>query len=100
MHTGSRITYGLSPDGVWFEARVGLDDDVGKEGHARIEVLLDSKPQKLAWDGYLTWKNGPRDIRLPVSGAKELILVSDFGNFGDVQGCVDWANARLIKKQK
>ena len=62
-------------------------------------VLLDGRPQKLAWDGDLTWEKGPRHIRLAVSGSKELTLVSDFGSFGDVQGCVDWADARLIKKQ-
>jgi len=100
MHTSSRLTYTIGSDDAWFEARVGLDDGVGREGHARIQVLLNGKPQKLAWDGYLTWKKGPRDIRLPVSGAKELTLVSDFGDYGDVQGCVDWANARIIRNPK
>jgi len=100
VHTASRLTYALGPEDHWFEALVGLDDLVGKEGRTRIQVLLDGKPQKLPWDGELTWKKGPQAIRLPVSGAKELTLVSDFGRFGDVQGCVDWVNARLIKNQK
>jgi hypothetical protein len=100
VHTASRLTYALASDDHWFEALVGLDDLVGTEGRTRIQVLLDGKPQKLRWDGELTWKKGPQAIRLPVSGAKELTLVSDFGSFGDVQGCVDWVNARLIKNQK
>ena len=99
VHTASHLVYALGPDDRWFEARVGLDDVAGKEGRARIQVLLDGRPQKLAWDGDLTWEKGPRHIRLAVSGSKELTLVSDFGSFGDVQGCVDWADARLIKKQ-
>jgi hypothetical protein len=73
---------------------------VGKEGSAHVQVLVDGKPQKLAWDGNLTGQSGPRLIRVSVIGAKELTLVADFGDFGDVQGCVDWANARLIKNRK
>jgi hypothetical protein len=99
VHTASRLTYDIGPGDRWFEALVGLDDTVGKEGSARIQVLLDGKPQKLTWDGNLTWQTGPRTIRLAVAGAKELTLVSDFGSYGDVQGCVDWANARLIKNR-
>jgi hypothetical protein len=99
VHTASQLTYDIGPNDCWFEALVGLDDTVGKEGSARIQVLLDGKPQKLTWDGNLTWQTGPRTIRLAVAGAKELTLVSDFGSYGDVQGCVDWANARLIKNR-
>ena len=100
VHTSSRLTYTLGPDDRTFEALVGLDDAVGKEGSAHVQVLVDGKPQKLAWDGNLTGQSGPRLIRVSVTGAKELTLVADFGDFGDVQGCVDWANARLIKNRK
>jgi hypothetical protein len=99
VHTASRLTYSLDLNYQAFEALVGLDDAVGKEGSARVQVLVDSRPQKLPWDGKLTWPSGPRLIRLPLNQAKELTLVTDFADFGDVQGCVDWANARLIKKQ-
>ena len=98
VHTASRLTYALGADFGAFEAVVGLDDFVGKEGTARVQVLLDGKPQKLAWDGKLAGSDKPRIVRVPVSGAKEITLVTGFGDFGDVQGCVDWADARLIRK--
>jgi NPCBM/NEW2 domain len=97
VHTASRLTYALDPDDRAFEALVGLDDAVGKEGGARVEVLVDGRPQK---HGKLAWSSGPRFLRVSVTGAKELTLVTDFADFGDVQGCVDWANARLIRNQK
>src|SRR5262249_55020777 len=100
VHSSSRLTYDIGPEDRWFEALVGLDDAVGKEGSARIQVLLDGKPQKLSRDANLTWPKGPQAVRLAGGGAKELTLVTDFGTYGDVQGCVDWANARLIRNQK
>jgi hypothetical protein len=98
VHTSSRLGYALDKDTGWFEALVGMDDSVGKEGSARIQVLLDGKPQDLAWDGKLDRPTGPHFVRVPVKGAKELTLVTDFGDFGDVQGCVDWAEARLVRR--
>src|SRR5713226_10534808 len=100
VHTSSRLTYVLDNDTGWFEALVGMDDLVGKEGSARIQVLLDGKPEDLGWDGILDGPAGPRFIRVPIKGSKELTLVTEFGDFGDVQGCVDWAEDRLITNQK
>lgn len=100
VHTSSRLVYALDPDVRSFEAVVGMDDRIGKEGSAHVQVLLDGKAQKLAWDGKLTGGGKPRILRVPISGAKELALAAEFGDFGDVQGCVDWADARLIRKQK
>jgi len=100
VHSACRLTYAVDADVNAFEAMVGMDDLVGKEGSARIQVLLDAKPQKLAWDGMLAGGSKPRNVRVPISGAKEITLVTDFGDFGDVQGCVDWADARFIRKEK
>jgi hypothetical protein len=100
VHTSCRLTYALDKDIGWFEALVGMDDLVGKEGSARIQVLLDGKPQDLGWDGKLNGSDKPRFVRVSIKGAKELNLMTDFGDFGDVQGCVDWAEARLITNQK
>jgi len=98
MHTSSRLSYAIDKNISSFEALVGMDDSVGKEGSARIQVLLDGKPQDLGWDGKLDGPTGPHFIQVATKGAKELALVTDFGDFGDVQGCVDWAEARLIRK--
>jgi len=97
MHSESRLTYDLAGDYRWFEAVVGLDDRTGRRGSARIEVLVDGKPQTPTEIQELTGSDPPRTIRVPVTGAKELTLVVKFGARGDVQNRVDWGDARLIK---
>jgi NPCBM/NEW2 domain len=97
MHARSRVTYTL--DGAYqrFEALVGLDVASGKRGRVKIAVLVDGKKQKLGIDRELTAKDAPREVRVAVHNAKELTLLVDFGSTGDVQGHVNWAEARLIK---
>src|SRR5262249_37518665 len=97
VHTASRLTYAVGVDDRIFEALVGLDDAAGKQGSPRAAVVVDGKPQKPGWAGALTWDSRPRPIRCTVAGAKRITLVSDLADFGDGQGCVDWANAKLIK---
>jgi hypothetical protein len=97
MHGACRITFDLAGDYRRFETLVGLDDITGKEGRVRIQVFLDGKPQKLALEGELTRRKTPVNVRLDVTGAKQLTLVVEYADRGDVQADVDWANARLIK---
>ena len=97
MHSESRLTYELDAGYAWFEALVGLDDRSGKGGSVLVEVLVDSKLADIGSQAELTHASGPRAIRLPVKGAKELTLVVKFGRHGDVQDHVNWADARLIK---
>ena len=97
MHSRSRVTYVLDGKYRRFDAIVGLDDETGREGSARVRVFGDGKALDLGKDGDLTAKNGPLLVSVPVTGVKELTLETDFGRRGDVQGHVDWADARLIK---
>jgi NPCBM/NEW2 domain len=96
LHTESRLTYDLGGRYHRFEALVGLDDQTGKGGSARIQVLVDGKPKDLG-NTELTGRSEPLAIRVDVTGAKELTIVADFGERGGVRGHVNWANARLIK---
>ena len=97
MHSACRMTYDLVAGFNRFEATVGLDDATGRDGRARVQVLVDGKPQKLALVGDLTHRNGPLAVRVDVTSAKQLTLVADFGKLGDVQADVDWVDARLLK---
>jgi hypothetical protein len=97
MHSTCRMTYDLGGEYTRFEALVGLDDLTGREGSTGIEVLVDGKPQKLALEGNLTHRQGPVRIRVDVRRAKQLTLGVMFGERGDVQDDVDWADARLVK---
>jgi hypothetical protein len=97
MHSQSRLTYELSGGYRRFEAVVGPDAQAGQPGGAPIQVLVDGKPQELGGDKEAADTPGPRFLRVNVAGARELTLVVEFGPRGDVQGHVNWADARLIK---
>src|SRR5262249_23379340 len=98
MHGACRMTFDLGGAYKRFESLVGLDDVTGREGSARVQVLVDGNPRKLGIERDLTHRNGPMSVRVAVSGAKQLTLVVDFGERGDVQADVNWVDARLIKK--
>ncbi|HEX5272612.1 MAG TPA: NPCBM/NEW2 domain-containing protein [Gemmataceae bacterium] len=96
MHTESRLTYDLGGRYRRFEALVGLDDQTGKGGSARVRVLIDGKPADVG-GADLAGGRDPIAVRLDVTGAKQLTLVAEFGERGGVRGHVDWAGARLVK---
>jgi hypothetical protein len=97
MRSQSRLTYDLKGGYRCFTSVVGLDDRTGREGTVRIRVLVDGKLDAAVDDRELTARNGPRALRVDVSRAHELTLVVEYGRRGNVQGHVDWADARLIK---
>ena len=74
-----------------------INDETGRDGSVRIKVFADGKPLDLGKDGEVTAKTGPLAVNVPIEGVKELTLEVDFGRRGDVQGHVDWAEARLLK---
>jgi hypothetical protein len=97
-HSFSRLIYALGGNYQRFEALVGLDDVSGRGGHARVRVLADGKPLALANDHELIGGGEPLAIRVNVPGVKELTLETGYGGRGNhVKGCVNWADARLIK---
>jgi hypothetical protein len=97
MHTESRLTFALSGEYEWFETLAGIDDRAAPLGSAFVEVLVDGKSVAPGSESELTSSAAPRRLRLSVKGARELILVTRFGRRGDVQGHVDWAEAKLIR---
>ena len=102
MHSAARVTYALDGRYRRFEALVGLDDhaaddQAGRQGSVRVRVLVDGKERKAGRDGDLTARDGPVGVGADVAGGRELTLVVDFGDRGDVQDRVDWVDARLVK---
>src|SRR5262249_30702983 len=97
VHSACRMTYDLAEGYKRFEALVGLDDATGRGGSVRIQVLVDGKSQKTGSDGESTHRKGPIALRVDLAGAKQLTLVVDFGERGDVQDDVDWVDAKLVK---
>jgi hypothetical protein len=97
MHSESRVTYDVSAGYRRFEALVGLDDQTGRDGSVRIKVLVDGKPRDVGWDKELTAQTGPQPVRVDLAGAKQLTLVVEFGQRGDVGDHIDWVDARLVR---
>ena len=78
-----------------FEALVGLDAATGKRGRADVRIRIDGK--EVDFPALRALTAGPAvPVRLDVRGAKELVLVIDFGPTGGVQADVNWGDARLI----
>jgi hypothetical protein len=100
LHSESRLTYALNGGYRRFESVVGLDEQTGRRGRVRIQVLVDGRPQALGWDKELTLADGPRAVRVDLTGARELTLVVAFRDGGrgpDAQDHVNWGDARLIR---
>lgn len=95
-HPRTVLTYTL--DGTYrrFEAVVGVDARAARPGRATLQVAVDGKEQP--FPGLNPLGPGPAvPIVVPLTGAKELKLVVDFGPDGGSGADVDWGDARLVE---
>lgn len=98
MHSRARVTYTLTETFRRFEALVGLDDKTGRRGSVRLSVHVNGKTADLGLAGEeMTFKRGAIPLSVPLKGAKELTLEVDFGEGGDVEDHVNWADAMLVR---
>ena len=95
-HPRTALTYVLAGKYRWFEARVSLNPDAHVSGTAMIRVLVDGQEQTIKGLPLLGKENAI-PIRIALSGAKELSLITDFGSAGGVGADVNWADARLVE---
>ena len=89
------LAYRLESQAKRFQATIGLDDAAGPLGNVVFKVLIDGKtrfesPAMGAGDA-------PKTVDIDLSGGKVLILITEFGERGDVQDSGDWAEARIIR---
>ncbi|MFM8274693.1 MAG: NPCBM/NEW2 domain-containing protein [Gemmata sp.] len=96
-HPKTTLAYDLAGKFTRFEAVVGLDAVSGKRGRAAVRLLVDGKEVPLP-DLKTLAAGDARAISVELKGAKELVLVIDFGPAGDVQADVNWGNARLLSE--
>lgn len=90
------LAYRLAPGDKRFQATVGLDDRAGALGSVVFRVLVDGK-ERFASPA-MTGRDGPKSVDVDLSGARLLILATEFGERGDVQDLADWAEARIIRE--
>ena len=99
-HSYSAVAFSLPPGARSFSCFVGLDRSVGPGGCARCAVRRDEPAGKVLWQsGFLTGTGRPlRVANVPISGAKRLVLVTDFAHDGrpagadpgDIRDEVNW----------
>ncbi len=95
VHSRSRVTYDLKGDCREFVTYLGLDDASGPFADVDVAIVVDDRP-RFAQTGVRRGSLiGP--VRLNVAGAKQLHLIVDFGQNGDIQDRFDWIEPALIR---
>jgi hypothetical protein len=89
------LAYVLKPGDKRFQALVGVDERAGPLGSVVFRVFLDGK-QKFTTSP-LTDHDPPQKIDLDLTGAKNMILDTAFGDRGDVRDLADWVEARIVR---
>jgi hypothetical protein len=89
------LVYKLEPGSKRFQAMIGLDDHAGPLGNVVFKVRVDGEvrfesPPLVAGEP-------PKLVNVDVTGATFLILMTEFGERGDVQDHADWIEARIIR---
>lgn len=98
LHAPCRVEYKLDGQYQRFLATVGIHDGA-RRGRAVVAIELDGKRTELNEGKELTSQTMPIPVRLDVAGVRTLTLIVEPGSFGDVQAHVDFAKARLLKKE-
>lgn len=91
----SYLVYRLEPGVKRFQALVGLDDRAGPLGSVVFRVVVD-KQERISTPP-MSARDAPHPLDLDVAGAKTLVLITDFGDRGEVRDHADWVEARLIR---
>lgn len=99
LHAPCQVAYALDGKFRRFDALVGIDELASPRGRAKIAIDIDGKRIDVNAGKELTSQAAPVPVRLDLDNAKTLTLIVEVGTFGDVQANVNFAKARLIKKE-
>lgn len=91
----SVLVYKLEPGSKRFQALVGVDDRAGPLGNVVFKVQGDKKT--LFESSPMVAGEATKIVDLDLSGMTFLILMTEFGERGDVQDHADWVEARIIR---
>lgn len=95
VHSRTVLTYDLDGRYATLKSLVGFDDAARGLGRVDCRVLADDK--EIYANPDLRATDPPARLTLPVSGARQLRLVVDFGRDQDTGDRVIWADARLYR---
>ncbi len=92
-HAPGTIILSVPPVPLTFSSWVGIDDEVGDNGHAEFLVHADGK---LVWrSGFMTGKDDAKLCEIPLENVKRLVLTVDTGPEGFAHDHTDWADAKI-----
>jgi hypothetical protein len=94
MQSRTLLAYKLKADDRRFQATVGLDDRAGPLGSVAFRVLVDGKERFSTPP--MSARDPARSVDIDLEGAKTLILITEYGERGDVRDLADWVDARII----
>jgi hypothetical protein len=89
------LAYRIEPGDRRFQALVGVDERAGPLGSVVFRVLVDR--QERFKSPPTTDRDRPKLLDIDLAGGKILILVTEFGDRGNVRDLADWAEARIIR---
>lgn len=91
-HAASDFAIQLDGKAEVFSAKVGVDDDAGKDS-ASVEFSVYGDGMELWHSGACKWKQPPRDCRVELAGIKSLELVVEPAGESVSFDHADWAGA-------
>lgn len=93
-HAPGEIVFNLSQSKGRFTAMVGIDDEVGKNGHAEFIVFLDNKQ---VWrSDFMVGGQSAKRCEIPFQADNKYIrLVVETGPEGYAHDHTDWADAKI-----
>ncbi len=89
------LAYRLDPRTKRFQATVGLDDGAGPLGNVVFTVMVDGKVRAVS--PTMGAGDTPKTMDIDIAGGKVLVLITEFGQRGDVQDSGDWVEARIVR---
>ena len=92
-HAPSKLLYNVPAGYDWFEAVVGVDDETEGRGSIVAAVYLDGT--RAFESPVLTGDSEPAVVRIPLAGARQILLVAETTADGQRFDHVDWADARF-----
>ena len=95
VHSAARLSYKLDRPWGRFQAQIGIDDSTGGRGSAGFRLFVDGK--KTYASPAIRGGAAPLPVSIDLSGARQLDLVVDYGEGGDVMDHADWLNARVVR---
>lgn len=95
MHSAARLTFRLERPYRRFEADLAIDDQT--HGRGSVVFRLFAGSQQIYQSAVVRGGAKPLSVSVGIEGVRQLSLVVDYADRGDMLDRADWLNARLIE---